>query len=925
MRAPVIALTLMAISLGGCVARQGGSTVRLEEMEGRHVYVGDGPPLRSSRAELLQAYRQVLQHHHDPELQREAQKRIADLEVEGSMAASGEDYSASIGRYLQVLNTNTGHPDNEHVLYNLARAFAQQGQPEKQFRVMEDLLTYYPQTAYRSELLFRRAEFLFTEGDNEEAIAHYEAIMAESQLDPFYEKSLYMKAWAELRRMNLQQAFDDFFVLIKRKLPPVVLRRGEPLERMSLTRGEREVVLDVLRGITMAVALSEEDMLQRLFTDEAIKPYTYLLYAEQVERYITQERYDDAAGAAEAFLLQTPRHPYAPQLQLRLMETIRMGGFKRRFQQAREEFVERYRVDGEHWRFLPEAQRKLLQPHLKEVNQALAANAHALAQRSGRAEDYDQAIHWYRRYLSAFPAEPESSRLNFMLAELLFSIGRYDEAAPTYERSAYHFPRDEFSAKAGYAALIAYSRHEETLKAGEFRDRWHWLGVSSGLNFVRRFADDPRAPRILANAAQELYELHLYQRAIDSVRLLLVRGVKPEQGVLLTALTVLGYSEFELGRYAEAERAYRQVLQMTKRGDRLYQQRQEWLAAAIYKQAERAREQGYPESAANHFLRVGQLASGSKIQVTADYDAAAALIAAGSWEKAIKQLRRFRRTYPRSPLLTDIGDKLAVAYMKAGYHREAALEFEHLAQRKGSDEAKRESLWLAAELYDKLQDSAARQRTYKSYVRRFPSPLEPAMEMRWKLAQLYQQQGDMGQRDKWYQALIQADAKGAAERTPRSRFLAAAARLQMAQTLFEEFDRIKLVEPLQQNLRDKKSVMEQALAHYSAVLDYQVAEATTNATYHIAELQRRFAQALLGSQRPSQLNADELEQYDMMLEEQAYPFEESAQEVHAANVARIPGGVFDRWVKSSLQALGELRPARYAKYEVGEEVFDGDE
>jgi tetratricopeptide (TPR) repeat protein len=471
--------------------------------------------------------------------------------------------------------------------------------------------------------------------------------------------------------------------------------------------------------------------------------------------------------------------------------------------------------------------------------------------------------------------------------------------------------------------LIAYDKHEQTLAEGEFRDRWHWLAVSSALNFVSTFRDDARTPRVLANAAQELYTLHQYQRASDTVRLLLIRRPLPEKEVLLTAWTVLGYSEFELGRYAEAERAYRQVLEMSQHSGKLYKQRIEWLAAAIYKQAERARAEGYPQSAANHFKRVGELAPGSKIEVTSDYDAAAALIAAERWEAAIEQLKRFRRIYPKSPLLNDVSDKLAVAHMKAGHTLEAAQEFEALSSRKSEEKEKREMLWLAAELYEKLNDTKSRLRTYRDYVDNFPSPLEPAMEMRWKLAKLYEQQGDTTQRDRWYGFVIQANEKAGGATTPRSRFLAASAQLAVAQPLFEQFDEIKLVEPLQKNLRRKKAKMEESMKLFANVLDQQVAESTTNASYHIAELNRRFGKALLESQRPGDLNTEELEQYEMLLEEQAYPFEENALEVHEANVARIPEGIFDEWIERSLDALAQLRPARYAKQELGEEVFDG--
>ena len=72
------------------------------------------------------------------------------------------------------------------------------------------------------------------------------------------------------------------------------------------------------------------------------------------------------------------------------------------------------------------------------------------------------------------------------------------------------------------------------------------------------------------------------------------------------------------------------------------------------------------------------------------------------------------------------------------------------------------------------------------------------------------------------------------------------------------------------------------------------------------------------SDRPGDLNELELEQYEILLEEQAYPFEEKAIEVHETNARRVSGGIYDTWVRKSMTTLSELMPARYAKEEKGE-------
>ena len=126
--------------------------------------------------------------------------------------------------------------------------------------------------------------------------------------------------------------------------------------------------------------------------------------------------------------------------------------------------------------------------------------------------------------------------------------------------------------------------------------------------------------------------------------------------------------------------------------------------------------------------------------------------------------------------------------------------------------------------------------------------------------------------------------------------------------------------PLQDSLAAKRARMEDALDAYGRAADYGVEDVTTAATYEIAELYHQLSRDLFESERPPELNAAELSQYDILLEEQAFPFEEEAISVHEVNAARTVDGIYDEWVKKSIDALAELMPVRYAKHEMGEQI-----
>ena len=100
--------------------------------------------------------------------------------------------------------------------------------------------------------------------------------------------------------------------------------------------------------------------------------------------------------------------------------------------------------------------------------------------------------------------------------------------------------------------------------------------------------------------------------------------------------------------------------------------------------------------------------------------------------------------------------------------------------------------------------------------------------------------------------------------------------------------------------------MEEALKAYAAAANYGVADVTTAATYHTASLYQDFGKAMLTSQRPKKLSKAELEQYNVMLEEQAFPFEEKAMELHEVNAKRAAAGIYDKWVQEKLQVAGRV-------------------
>ena len=358
------------------------------------------------------------------------------------------------------------------------------------------------------------------------------------------------------------------------------------------------------------------------------------------------------------------------------------------------------------------------------------------------------------------------------------------------------------------------------------------------------------------------------------------------------------------------------MLELTPADDAERQALVDNLAASIYKQGEQANEAQDYRAAAGHFLRITERAPTSSIRPSAEYDAAAALMKLQDWTAAAEVLDGFRAAFPDHELNAEATKQLAFVYREGGEASLAAGEYERVAAEAADPELERGALLSAGELYEQASDVASALGVYERYVAEFAQPVEVAVEIRSKVAEIYRARGDEPRYHEHLAAIVAADAAAGAERTDRTRYLAAQAGLVLAQPRYAAFNAVQLVQPFEQNLARKRALMDEALQAFEGLVEYEVADVTTAATFHMAEIYSNFSRSLLDSERPTGLNAAELAEYEDVLEEEAFPFEERAIEVHEANVdVMIAAGVYNRWIEQSFARLATLMPGRYAKEE----------
>nr|PZN65871.1 MAG: hypothetical protein DIU62_08270 [Pseudomonadota bacterium] len=895
----------------------------LKDLPKRQVEIRRDAPSDVNAARAAENYRRFLEiEEAEPALRAEALRRLADLSLEAGelerMDAESSRLDAgaaeAIGLYTQLLQAHPDAPGNDRVLYQLARAYETTGQPEMALATLDDLVRRYPASPRIAEVQFRRGELLFSAGRYRDAeLAYAEVTRREGE---FHQQALYKQGWSLFK----QGANDESLPVFARLLDLQLRDPGSPQGfRMpeSLSRADREITEDTLRAMTLAFSYHEDvEPVNQLVTQLGNPPYSSLLYARLGDLHVEKQNYQDAATVYRAFVAREPNSEFAPGLSTRAIEAYQRGGFAQLVLEGKQEYVEKYNLGTAFWQGRRREDYPGIVAELKSHLTDLAAYHHATAQKSRSNEDYNQAARWYRLHVQSFPDDADTAQVNFRLAEVLYEAGRFAEAVEEYERTAYAYPIGADSSRAGYAALSAYQK-QEALLPEQARPAWRLRATESGVRFGQMFPEHPDSAGVLTRAVEDLYKAGQRARAIEVAGVLLARQPPATAAQQRIAWSVTGQAHFDESRFAEAEAAWLSARALSTPAEQEYQDLTERLSVAVYRQAEMKRAAGDGAGAVEDFLRVALVAPGAPAVETARYDAAAELIKLEDWPRAIEVLEAFRRDYPASPQQSDVTAKLAVAYMQAGRGDAAAAEFERIAAAPDQPpEVRREALELAAEQYEKGGNFARAVPLLERLVAEFPTPVAERIETRQKLAEYAEKTGDGARLAHWQREIVKADAAAGPERTDRTRYLAARASLALAAPARDAFRAMRLTAPLNRSLPNKRKALDAALAAYQAAAAYNIAEVATRANYEIAELYRQLGVDIIESERPRNMDEDTLEQYVLLLEDEAVVFEERAIELHEANAALAREGLYDEGVKASFEALAKLVPARYGKTEL---------
>ena len=957
-QAKLLTLLLLGFLLSGCQLF-GAKTSQvvdqnlLASLEPAVLSLEKEPSLSLKVTDVIESYSRLLPMLEDPETQMKVLHRLADLKLEkGEMLMAEQavdELDVAISAYTGLLEKYPERTSNDKVLYQLAKTYELKGLRDEHLAVLSQIAADFPESSLYAEVQFRRGEILFTDELYDQAEdAFFEVIQRETgnQDSAFLANAHYMHGWSLFK----QTQYSTALVSYTQVLDLLVNQDASEQEEVSglVATQYQTLVDDLLRVMSLSFSyLGGADSLSELFAQIGSKRYEQVIYSNYANFLLNKEQFSDALAVYKGYIARHPLSTWSPKYQMKIIAVLAHAGFRRDIYKEKVRFVETYGLVSEFWKTHSAADlsftKEQLEPLLIELadrHYVRAANLKKRFPKSQKAlNEYQLSVRYNREFIDVFSEHARLPERLVLLAEGEAQLSNNAVAIAAFDRAGYDYPEFAGRADAAYAAVLLHDKEIELAEIlvreapqAQLQAKQEALAMldkareAARLRFVDVHKTDSRAISVLYLVTTDYFDKRAYSGALPLAQRILdwpksFEGAPDiDKQTLLESALIKAHSLYAMEDYVLSEAAYAYALEQMPKKDKRRAATIESLAASVFKQAEAKLADGQTMLAVEEFLRVGVVAPQSSLRPGAEYDAAGYLIEMKEWNRAIEIISSFRKRYPKHELIDTLPAKMALAYRETKQWSAAAGELKVMRQLAKSEQEKQDIQFIVAELYDKADNKKEAILSYRLYANTYPDPADVYMEVTHRLAELYKETDQPLKRRFWLaKQMKRVDRLGDAA-DDRMRFLAASAASVLANDAFYQYKIIKLKLPLNQSMIKKTKALEKAMKAFQKTASYGVSSFSTEAGYRMADIYAQLSRDLMESDRPTGLNELELEQYEILLEEQAYPFEDNAIEIHEQNSSRSWIGIYDDWVKKSFVALQELLPGRYNKPELNSET-----
>lgn len=379
-----------------------------------------------------------------------------------------EDYSVAIDYYRKVLLADPNYRRLDQVTYYLGRAAIEGGKAKKDRQLeregekhLQDVIQKFPTSSHVPESHLTLAEYYFDKDSLYYAKTNYERIIQNFPKHRMFNYALYKLGWVYFNLAEFEKTIDTFQQVIASMKDAggdgVIEFRSQALKDLI------QAYAEIDNGWRMA---------REYFMKEIGEVETYKNLDTMAGLLVTKDRDDEAIELYKHLIGHDRVAARAVEYYDALLEVRRKIGDMGEIEAEINEIADFFEPNGTWFTANKGNEQATSAAHdLVATNLSFMANHHhrdaqALVEKRRKADDqFAAAAKYYKTFLDRYPEHPDSYKLNFYYAEILFGqLGDYMAAAEQYEKVLEKDRRGEFVEDA--ALGVVYAMESELDKQG---------------------------------------------------------------------------------------------------------------------------------------------------------------------------------------------------------------------------------------------------------------------------------------------------------------------------------------------------------------------------------------------------------------------------------------------------------------------------
>jgi len=356
------------------------------------------------------------------------------------------DHSNSIEKFKKVINDYPNSKFCPSSFYSLAWCYNDLAKNDSAVSFMGEIIRNYLASSYAPQAWMYCGEYYFDKGDLDSAIICYQSVLKYPESE-WFEEALYKLAWSQYRLSNPEKAISSFLALVDLgdiATSGASLLEKESMDYIAISFSEADVTGE--KGLQRALLFAEK------LKDEQ-KGCRILHRLASVFR--EQGRYEIAKKTYTSMLGMYPGYPKSPVVESELVKLLEREPAANDINGAKIKIYEKYNYKGE-W---AKGQSKEVQREADSIAQkqlyeaAIGYHQRALQKNDSRA--YQEAMNAYREMITVYPESKVANECHYNLAEILFAVGNYYEAAEEYMAVTRRYPDSKYRETAAWNAIVA--------------------------------------------------------------------------------------------------------------------------------------------------------------------------------------------------------------------------------------------------------------------------------------------------------------------------------------------------------------------------------------------------------------------------------------------------------------------------------------